>query len=184
LGGDLLVESREGQGTTFRVVLPPATVTVREASGTSAGPASVSVQPSLAPNSGPPSGATAQPRPRSRVLVIDDDAKLGFAIQQVLLADNDVDVVTDAIEALSMIEEGRRWDVILCDLLLPGVTGMDFYERLEKRAPELARRVVFMTGGACTNRARAFASRHAGRVLEKPVDATDLERVVNAHRRR
>ena len=68
--------------------------------------------------------------------------------------------------ALRRIMQGELFDLILCDLMMPEVSGIDFYDELSRIAPELAQRVVFITGGVFTDRARAFLARAGARCLE------------------
>jgi CheY-like chemotaxis protein len=129
------------------------------------------------------SGTTTGPhevRPliRRRVLIIDDERLVGEAIARALAEDNDVEVATDAQEALSRLAAHERFDVILCDLMMPVVTGMDLYADVMKREPRLAGRFVFMTGGAFTARARAFLESIVNPCLEKPLDMNRLRSIV------
>ena len=68
---------------------------------------------------------------------------------------------------------GERWDVVLCDLMMPEMDGMELEQRLSVEAPDLVPRIVYLTGGAFTDRARQFLG--AGRPhLEKPISPTVL----------
>jgi CheY-like chemotaxis protein len=116
--------------------------------------------------------------PRRRVLVIDDERLVGEAIARSLSEDNDVQVVTDAAHALEKIAAGEHYDVVLCDLMMPVMTGMDLYAEIVRRAPKLAGRFVFMTGGAFTPRARAFIESVVNPCLEKPLDMSRLRSIV------
>jgi CheY-like chemotaxis protein len=95
-----------------------------------------------------------------------------------------VTVLTSPAAAIAAVERGERWDAILCDLVMPELSGMDVEARLAACAPDLVPRVIYMTGGAFTDRAREFLA--AGRPwLEKPVDAAVLRaRVAEVVRRR
>ena len=66
------------------------------------------------------------------------------------------------------------YDVILCDLIMPGLSGIDVYEELARQRPGVEQRIVFFTGGACSMRARRFLSRVPNRALEKPLRAQAL----------
>jgi DNA-binding NtrC family response regulator len=105
---------------------------------------------------------------RACVLVIDDEAQMGKLLSRLLGAEYDVFALTSAQAALDLIGAGERFDVILCGVMLPGVSGMDFYEVVGPIAPELVERIVFMSGGAFTARARAFIERADIRSMEKP----------------
>ena len=154
LGGDIQVSSVPGKGATFRVVLP------------SAKPWRGAATPSSTHNVGP--------LQRARLLIIDDERLVGEAIARSLSEESDVEVVTDAREALARIAAGQRYDAILCDLLMPVMTGMDLYAEVVRTAPKLAGRIVFMTGGAFTARARSFLESVANQCLEKPLDMSKL----------
>jgi CheY-like chemotaxis protein len=105
---------------------------------------------------------------RPRVLVIDDDDLLRRMVCRVLESEHDIVVLPSAKEALDRIATGERFDLILCDLMLPGVSGVDFHERIGPIAPELVERILFTTGGAYTPRAEAFLARPDIRHIEKP----------------
>ena len=77
-------------------------------------------------------------------------------IQRMLSLDHEVEGSVGAQEAIAWISAGQRYDVILCDLMMPRMTGMDFYSELQRIAPEQAKRVIFLTGGAFTPRMREF----------------------------
>jgi CheY-like chemotaxis protein len=152
LGGDIHVASTLGEGTTFRVTLPAAR--------------------------GWRSSRTPATAERRRVLVIDDDALVGAALARAIGGQADVQVLTDAREAVARLATGERWDVILCDLLMPGMSGMDVYAEALRGAPDAIPSIVFMTGGASTPRARAFLDGVANPCLEKPIDLASLRRVI------
>ncbi|HTQ44004.1 MAG TPA: PAS domain S-box protein [Polyangiaceae bacterium] len=157
LGGHITAESKPGGGATFRVLLPSAT-TVEQLS------------------SQPPRVAPAPPREkRLRLLVVDDEIAIGRTLAIALGDVFEVTTVTSGREALALLEGGERaFDVVLCDLMMPDVSGMDVYDRMVVHAPALARRFVFVTGGAFTDRARAFVERVQTPVIEKPFDLGTL----------
>jgi CheY-like chemotaxis protein len=84
-------------------------------------------------------------------------------------------VARRASEALVLLGAGARFDLLLCDLLMPEASGMELFEKLGATYPDQAKRTVFMTGGAFTERARAFAAKRQHRVLTKPVDVREIE---------
>jgi PAS domain S-box-containing protein len=156
LGGTIEVTSTVGHGTCFRVVLPPAERWRQPV----------------------PGKVPLRAVRRRTVLVVDDDALVGEAIAEALDAEADVDVLTDGSEALARLSAGERWDVILCDLMMPGLSGMDFYAEALKSAPDAAGRIVFMTAGTFTRRARAFVQSVGDRCFDKPIDAEKLREIV------
>jgi len=156
LGGEISVESQPGEGSTFRVTLP----------------ASLGDTPPVSVDDAAP--AASAPRRRGRVLVIDDEPLLGRAIASTLEPDHETVTTRSAREALARLQAGERYDVILCDLIMPELTGMDFYEALIEVAPDQRERIIFLTGGAFTERARSFLEVGDRRVLVKPFDAAAL----------
>jgi PAS domain S-box-containing protein len=158
LAGEVTVQSEPGRGATFRVAVPAVVEVAQEA------------EPE--PASGPPSIR------RGRVLVIDDEPMIGSSIRRVLSAHHDVELTTSGVEALQLIEGGARYDVILCDLMMPQMTGMDVFEQLRANAPEQAERMVFLTGGTFTERARTFVDERPTRVHHKPFRPAQLRELI------
>jgi CheY-like chemotaxis protein len=127
------------------------------------------------PEPGPPP----LPPGAARVLRVDDEPLVGRAVARILSPPHRVTVVTSGEEALERLSR-ERYDVVLCDLMMPGLTGMDLHQRLEERWPELAARVIFLTGGAFTEGAQAFLARVPNPRLEKPFEPGGLRQVVAA----
>jgi signal transduction histidine kinase len=152
LGGRIEVESEVGKGTVFRVHLPPG-----KESRTA-----IKVAKAHSPGL------------RRRVLVVDDEVRLGQALKRSLSDHHDVTVLTSGTAALESLARGERYDAIVLDVMMPNVTGMETYERLKMDAPEQAKRIIFLTGGAFTSGAREFLDRVPNSRLEKPVEAHEL----------
>ncbi len=146
-GGRIAAESAVGHGTRMVVHLPMAE---------GAAPVTAS-QRSDAASSGDAggSGNGGQPARRHRILVVDDEVQLGRLIKS-FLADYDVTVANSGAEGRTNLDTPPPFDLVLCDLMMPDVTGMDLYEHVERTRPELCSRFVFMTGGAFTSPAVAF----------------------------
>jgi CheY-like chemotaxis protein len=109
-----------------------------------------------------------------RILVIDDEAAVCSSLQRLLAGEGDVVTVTSAREALELIGSGERFDVLLCDVMMPGMDAPALYEELLEVAPAQAERMVFMTGGAFTARARDFLERVPNARVDKPFDVAAL----------
>jgi CheY-like chemotaxis protein len=118
------------------------------------------------------------PARRGRVLIIDDEPAMGHSLRRFLEPEYDVIVVVDARDALPRIEAGEVFDIVFCDLMMTGMTGMDFFEALRKTKPDLARKVVFLTGGAFTPKLEDFLDATTNAVLTKPVEPLALRHIV------
>jgi CheY-like chemotaxis protein len=114
------------------------------------------------------------------VLVVDDEPSIGRMIELLLGPEHGVDVVGNGTQALDRLLAGERYDVILCDLVMPVMTGMDLYERLAVGAPEALARMVFMTGGAFTDRAREFLDEVPNARVDKPFSPQTLRTLVRS----
>lgn len=159
-GGDIEVESAPGEGTTFRVTLP----IVGRRAGESARPQSTT----------PPGD---RPRHRLRVLVIDDDNELARALQLSLREAYEVEVLHSGRDALARLRRGPTPDVVLCDLMMPELSGTQLYEHIAD-APELARRFVFITGGAFDADAPDAVRITPVPLVHKPFDLQTLRAVI------
>ena len=158
LGGEISFESRPDRGTVFRVQLLAAEREPAEAA---------------APR---PSSETATRR--GDVLVIDDDVMLCGLIRKALSEEHRVVCLPDARLALELLQGGSHFDVILCDVMMPHMTGAEFHSELARLRPELEARTMFLTGGAFTPDAREFVERLGKRCLEKPFDLDALRKIV------
>lgn len=118
-------------------------------------------------------------RARGRVLVVDDEERLAETLRMALSPPHDVQVCTRSRDVLAWIAEGRDWDVILCDLMMPDLSGPELFAQVRALRPELAERFVFLTGGAFTAQTRDFLHDVPNPRLEKPFDLGDLEQIVS-----
>jgi CheY-like chemotaxis protein len=110
--------------------------------------------------------------------VVDDELPLASMLQRVLEDEHEVHVTTTAHEALVLLTSGAEFDVVLCDLLMPAMSGMDLYRELKRERPGQENRMVFMTGGAFTPRAAEFLALVSNRRIEKPFDLSQVRRLV------
>lgn len=160
LGGTIDIQSHPGQGTVVRVVLKRA---VRTPMPLSAPPPSISATRRAA-------------RQQLRVLVVDDEPVIARLIQKALV-EHEVTIANDGREAVALMGS-EPFDVILCDLIMPEMTGMDVYRAALQRATPVHERIVFMTGGAFTQRAQDFLQRVPNLRIEKPFELAQLERTI------
>ncbi|MEO8841232.1 MAG: PAS domain S-box protein [Kofleriaceae bacterium] len=158
MGGEITVVSTLGRGSTFRVTLPAITTQ----------PATHAV------------AVTVSKPMAARVLVIDDEVAVGRAIRLLLAPDNDVLAVTSGQEALARLASGERFDAILCDLMMPDISGIELYNRLARVAPECTSRIIFMTGGAFTQQARDFLANLDRPHVGKPFTEAQLRRAIES----
>ena len=163
MGGGLTVESTIGKGTTFRVTLPVGGKTERE------------------------TAAPVEPVPvagrRGRILVVDDEPLVLHTVTRLLSKEHAVVATATATEALALCVGGATFDLILCDLMMPDMTGMDLHRELSRVAPEQATKMIFLTGGAFTEKARSFLSDMPKEHIEKPFDAANLRAIVRRYLR-
>jgi CheY-like chemotaxis protein len=117
---------------------------------------------------------------RGRILVVDDEPLFCRTLVRMLAVDHDVVALGDPAEALRRVTAGERFDLMLTDLIMPEMTGMELYAGISRVAPELAERTYFVTGGAFTPAALEFVRTRADRILEKPLAAEALLAAVAA----
>jgi PAS domain S-box-containing protein len=153
MGGELEIDIDPDRGTCFRLRLPPQARprererdTAKDAGG---------------------SGSL-------RVLVIEDDQLLARALGRMLSQQHRVVVTAGGEEGLAVLDKDPAFDLVLCDMMMPHTSGMEVYERLLATNPQLAERMVFMTGGAFTPRAAEFLATIANPTLGKPFSRDDL----------
>jgi PAS domain S-box-containing protein len=156
MGGQIVARNRPTGGASFRLTLPRATAT-----------------PAVAPPRPQPAPTTR----RASVLVVDDDVSVATSLAR-QLRQHDVTSATSARAALELVHSGKKFDVILSDLMMPGMSGMELHAELERTAPDLAARMVFITGGAFTTAANAFLDRIENERLDKPFTGAEVRAAI------
>ena len=117
------------------------------------------------------------------MLIVDDDARLTESLRDVLSDEFDVDSTTDPGEALARLTSGRWYDVILCDVMMPALNGIELRNAVSAVDPELATRIVFVTGGILMPRVQDMLDGVANTVLAKPFDFPALRELIRRRRR-
>ncbi len=149
--GEVTVHERPGGGALFRVALPAAAELPQSARAESE-------------RHGASPGT-------AHILVIDDDAQVAQAFTaQLQRAGYEASSCASASLGLRRVLSEASIDLVFCDLMMHGVTGMDVHAQLQELAPALLQKVVFMTAGACSPAARQFVLAHPAHVVEKPFD--------------
>ena len=110
----------------------------------------------------------------NRLLIIDDNQDILVVLRQMLNDAFQVATVPSAQEGLQRFVEGETFDVVLCDLTMPGMTGMEWYEKIKAEFPEMEKRILFMTGGPRSSEAAEFMKVMGKRVVEKPFEPRTL----------
>lgn len=167
LGGEITVRSTVGEGTTMRVTMPPA------------GPTKTAVasRPAV-----PPPAATVPPGGgRRRILVVDDEHLVAKSVAHELERERlEVVVAESGRDALEILERDRDFDLVLCDLMMPEMSGADLYEAARRLDHGLIRRFAFMSGGAFTERAARFLEHVPNPRIAKPFHVRDLLALVHS----
>jgi PAS domain S-box-containing protein len=158
LGGRIECESELGKGTSFFIYLPKAR--------TAEIPIPITIINTPA-------------KKRGKILLIDDEPMLVNVLSRILSAEHDTIKTNSGQGALALLLSGEHFDLILCDLMMPEMTGMDLYAELKRRMPQMADSIIFMTGGAFTSGAQEFLSHVPNLQIEKPFKQNQIRTLVN-----
>jgi len=160
LGGTIAADKTTGRGTCFRVRLPSA-------------------KPEHAAGQVAAAAAEVAPR-RWRTLVVDDEPMLRSVIKQMLSPQSDVVAAGSVDAALAILDSGAAFDAILCDIVMPERSGMEFYKELAGRFPGMVDRVGFITGGVLDNTIEGFLETSGRPRVYKPFSVAELVETVRA----
>ena len=127
----------------------------------------------------PPVEASAE---RPAILIVDDEPLVLKLLGAILKTTWDVTLASDGADALARLG-ARRYQAIACDLMMPGMSGIELSDMLAKTDPDHRRRIIFLTGGAVTEEAERFLARPDVRYIVKPVTRTELLRELDEVRR-
>jgi two-component system, cell cycle sensor histidine kinase and response regulator CckA len=158
-GGEIEVRSTPGQGSCFRVRLPVVDARSEKEDERTAKPVTKLIF-------------------AGRILVVDDEPLILSLVQRILAPEHQVVALRSGKEAREILEHDRAFDLILCDLMMPDTTGMDLHREINERDPDLADRMVFLSGGVFTPRARDFIQQVPNVLLDKPFEPETLETLV------
>jgi two-component system NtrC family sensor kinase len=190
-GGRMSVHSQLGQGATFVVELPMASdlqdaEAVAVAQAQAAAPDDQSVcrledgRDLLQFAIRNPQSAIEDPWLKGSVLIVDDEADIVTMLKKCLEKSGlRVEVACESAGAIRKLNENGQYDLIICDLKLPGIGGQGIYRRLLERNPALARRFIFVTGDSANPETLAFLSAVDRPYLEKPFEAEQVLRLAS-----
>ena len=153
--GDIAIETSPGKGSSFIVRLPI---------GTSATTSWEESSPNLTP-----------PVLSGRFLIVDDEQHIVAAMRRMLAVDHRVVTATSGVEAKEILKTDRGFHGIICDLIMPHMTGIELYDWVRREFPDLAERMVFMSGGAFTPAVKKFLARVDNKRFEKPFEPKELK---------
>lgn len=154
LGGDLSFKSKPGEGTTFTIHLPRAIDTTTRPTN---------------------------PSTKYHILIVDDDDKIGSMMHRMLHPLYRITFVNSAIKALIEIEESDDIDLIICDAMMPEMSGYDLMDQLKSNRIDLLPRFILMTGGRLeTQRFKKYEMTYHTPVIFKPFDREKIEETITA----
>ncbi len=124
------------------------------------------------------------PVPRAKVLIIDDEELITSALRRHLQGDHDVTVINDPLAALALIRSGNAFDVILCDLVMPRMTGVELHRELRATDPEQAAATILMSGGSMSESDHQHLTDDGVPSLNKPFNVDELRSLIESVRLR
>ena len=115
-----------------------------------------------------------------RVLVVDDEDSIRTLVQKSLAGEFDVTAAEDGREALDLIEGGARFELIISDVMMPRMTGVELYRALQEQCAEQAKKLVFFTASVLPSDLEEYLATVPGAVLRKPISVAVLRQFVRA----
>ncbi len=165
--GKIEVENVPGSGARFTVIIPAGKI--------------APVAAAAVPSAGYGSGASVRP---STVLLIDDEAAVRMALRRWFERQGwSVDEAVDGAQALALLLAApteETYGLVLCDLRMPGMSGIELHARLTDQRPVMLARFIFATGDTASPETAAFLARVDRPVLEKPFELSQLAAIVEA----
>jgi CheY-like chemotaxis protein/anti-sigma regulatory factor (Ser/Thr protein kinase) len=120
----------------------------------------------------------AQPRSKTRVMIVDDEPNLASSLRQLLEDRHEVVATTRSEQAVRLLLEGAPIDVVVCDLMMPEPNGIEVFRQVTEKRPELKGRFIFMTGGVNNSATEQFFETTPAPRVEKPFDQPTLEQLI------
>jgi PAS domain S-box-containing protein len=158
--GRIYAQSESGKGATFVIELPIVAEPVQ------AGKAEVTKKEPHKPRG-------------AKILVVDDEAAILTFLSRLLTEwGHSVETINTADAALERLKT-ERYGLILLDIKLPGMSGIELYHHIEKIAPALTRRVMFITGDIMESATRGFLEKSKAAHITKPLDIEVLKKTIN-----
>jgi PAS domain S-box-containing protein len=161
--GQMSVESEFGRGATFIIELPIIEALPSE------------IEASIPMITDQPLSTK-----QGRILVVDDEAGVRTLIEKTLTRmGHSVDVINDAGAALHIIDAGTVYDVILTDVRMPGMSGIELYPLILRKMPSMKNRIIFITGDVMGLDIRTFLNQNNLPYLAKPFDIELLKEKID-----
>jgi two-component system NtrC family sensor kinase len=164
--GKIWAESDVGKGATFHIELPIVPVEESEMLAT-------------------PAADTSKTRDgdQRRLLIVDDEPGIRDVLEVVLSGSGyAVSTANNGAEAMNLIG-ANKFDLVISDMCMPEMDGEKLYEAIRGKDPQLAKRILFVTGDTVSAKSRTFLERTGNRWLSKPFNIKDVEEVVSSYMR-
>lgn len=160
--GKIYARSEPGKGATFIVELPVT-----------------SIQPEKVGPSGVEMGVV-KDASRYKILVVDDEPAIVEVLQQILVSEGfEVDATSNATEALRLIMS-EDYAIVLLDIRLPGMSGIELYQHLNNRNKSLAQKIIFVTGDVLNQDIMDFFSQNKAVYVTKPFNTEEVKNKVQS----